>query len=402
MVQTTRTLNPLPFEALEPRRFEDLVRQLAYDFRIWHALEATGRAGSNDGFDARGWEVVRDQDAVEREDSEDDQETESPLQTSRKWLIQCKRERVIGPTKIAKYVNDIDPEEAKELYGIVFAAACDLSKKTRDTFREKCRDLGIAEIYMWGKGEIEDMLFQPKNDGLLFAYFGISLRIQQRSVKTAIRSRLSMKKKVNRLLGKGTSNYTIVPLRDPNENDYPYIPDGMTRYTCKWEVAIFEGHYVNAIKIHMRRLTAYLDMDGEHWEIANIYSDHINLWSNPWVTEEERETLEALNREIFQFKATLPQGPAGMFDMHGLINYEDIIEFDDEGDEFFEHPHIYINFDKNGPVLSEYVAELSVPPKMIEVDGKFQEAEQRRVLWNPQNEKQTMIFPDKFRKPRRT
>lgn len=44
---TTRTLNPLPFQDLEPHRFEDLVRQLAYDLRRWKSLEATGRGGSD-------------------------------------------------------------------------------------------------------------------------------------------------------------------------------------------------------------------------------------------------------------------------------------------------------------------------------------------------------------------
>jgi len=42
---TTKTLNPLPFQDLEPHRFEDLVRQLAYDFRRWKSLEAVGRGG---------------------------------------------------------------------------------------------------------------------------------------------------------------------------------------------------------------------------------------------------------------------------------------------------------------------------------------------------------------------
>jgi hypothetical protein len=37
---TTRTLNPLPFQDLKPHRFEDLVRQLAYDLRRWKALLA--------------------------------------------------------------------------------------------------------------------------------------------------------------------------------------------------------------------------------------------------------------------------------------------------------------------------------------------------------------------------
>ena len=52
----TKTLGPLHFDDLEPKRFKDLARQLVYDFRIWRRLEATGRAGSDDGFDARGYQ----------------------------------------------------------------------------------------------------------------------------------------------------------------------------------------------------------------------------------------------------------------------------------------------------------------------------------------------------------
>jgi hypothetical protein len=55
---TTRTLGPLHLEDLEPHRFEDLVRQLLYDFRDWRYLEPTGRTGSDEGFDVRGWETV--------------------------------------------------------------------------------------------------------------------------------------------------------------------------------------------------------------------------------------------------------------------------------------------------------------------------------------------------------
>ena len=55
---TTRTIGPLHLEDLEPHRFEDLIRQLIYDFRNWRRLEATGRAGSDAGFDARGAEIT--------------------------------------------------------------------------------------------------------------------------------------------------------------------------------------------------------------------------------------------------------------------------------------------------------------------------------------------------------
>ena len=37
----SKTINPLHFEDLEPHRFEDLVRQLIYDFKNWQSIEAT-------------------------------------------------------------------------------------------------------------------------------------------------------------------------------------------------------------------------------------------------------------------------------------------------------------------------------------------------------------------------
>jgi hypothetical protein len=62
----TRTMGALHFEDLEPHRFEDLIRQLAYDFRSWRQLEATGRAGGDDGFDVRGFETNPHAEVLER------------------------------------------------------------------------------------------------------------------------------------------------------------------------------------------------------------------------------------------------------------------------------------------------------------------------------------------------
>lgn len=39
--------------------------------------------------------------------------------------------------------------------------------------------MGVREPYLCGKAEIEDLLFQPKNDHLLFTYFRFSLAIRQ-------------------------------------------------------------------------------------------------------------------------------------------------------------------------------------------------------------------------------
>jgi hypothetical protein len=55
----TKTLGPIHFEDLEPHRFEDLVRQLVYDYKDWQSIEATGRADSDDGFDVRDPKAAR-------------------------------------------------------------------------------------------------------------------------------------------------------------------------------------------------------------------------------------------------------------------------------------------------------------------------------------------------------
>src|ERR1700676_2310160 len=97
---TTRTLNPLPFQDLEPHRFEDLVRQLAYDYRHWKSLESTGRGGSDDGQDIRATELVLvDEDAAAAEDetASDDVKPAPRVVGERLWVFQCKREKSIGP-----------------------------------------------------------------------------------------------------------------------------------------------------------------------------------------------------------------------------------------------------------------------------------------------------------------
>src|ERR1043166_959157 len=201
---TTRTIGPLHFEDLEPHRFEDLVRQLAYDFRQWRSLEATGRGGADGGFDARGWEMVQHEALAAVEQSLDSEEDETiPTDLDRLWLIQCKRERAIGPTKLRGYLKGLGSNGSEKIYGIVFAASCDFSKQARDAFRTLVRELGFSEGALWGKAEIEDMLFQPKNDHLLFAYLGVSLQARRRTLKTEVRARLAAKRKAARMLKRG-------------------------------------------------------------------------------------------------------------------------------------------------------------------------------------------------------
>src|ERR1051326_4968170 len=116
----TQTINPLHFEDLEPHRFEDLVRQIVYDFKEWSLLEPTGRLGSDDGYDARAFEILSSV-VTETQDMDDDEEVELSDRQERLWQIQCKREKSISPSKLTNYLDEMLPQRADTPYGVIFA-----------------------------------------------------------------------------------------------------------------------------------------------------------------------------------------------------------------------------------------------------------------------------------------
>lgn len=130
MSQISRTVNPIHFEDLEPHRFEDLVRQLMYDFKNWRQLEASGKCGGDNFFD----------DNI--------------------WLIQCKREKTINPSKIREYLEPL--LKKNQIYEVIFVAACNFSEKSREVFRNICRDNNLQGFHLLGKCELEDLLFLHK------------------------------------------------------------------------------------------------------------------------------------------------------------------------------------------------------------------------------------------------
>src|SRR5437773_3294783 len=98
-----RTFAPIHFEDLDPHRFEDLIRELIYDFRDWQSIEATGRSGGDAGFDIRAFEKVP---PLARTDDEDEPvEAQHPMDGPR-WMIQGKREKALSPSDVKKILAD--------------------------------------------------------------------------------------------------------------------------------------------------------------------------------------------------------------------------------------------------------------------------------------------------------
>jgi hypothetical protein len=123
-----------------------------YDYKDWQSIEATGRSGSDDGFDVRAFEKVG-VSAVAEDDGQEESDAVHPMDGNR-WMIQGKREKSLGPQRIKTILEDIDPSDPP--YGYILAAPTNFSKKSYDLFREELRKKGVMEFYLWGKAELED------------------------------------------------------------------------------------------------------------------------------------------------------------------------------------------------------------------------------------------------------
>jgi hypothetical protein len=387
-------MGQLHLEDLEPHRFEDLVRQLLYDFRPWRQLEATGRSGGDAGFDARGYEVVQgvpghefDDEAEEDDDVEADTKLE-PAEADRLWLIQCKRERSIGPTKARRYVRDLaSTAMATNPWGLLLAASCDLSKAARDAIRTEARALGFAEIHVWAKGELEDELYQPKNDHLLFAYAGFSLRMRTRSLRSDLRARLATKRKLKRALG-GARLLGSILVREASDGRYPYmsgVEADDPRDRRHWTLYSPESCRWDGLRITHRRCFAFVDADG-NWDVmAAVDLERTNGFTNPWSTEEDDIGLRSRAEDAWR---ALPEHQRAFFVEERVISYDSILDIDQDGDDWFHGVHVYVaDFDPvNGPLLPGAYFRLKL------VDRFREEVAVDRA-------KRVRTFPDDLRTP---
>lgn len=354
MPQPTRTLNPLHFEDLDPHRFEDLSRQLIYDFRQWKSLEAIGRTGSDEGMDIRAIESAQAADII----YEDEVEGTEPISVraietqDRLWIIQCKRERQIGPARIKRIVSANLSGLTEKPHGYMLIAACDVSKAARNRFREEVMKQGVEEFYVWGKAEVEDQLYLPKNDHLLFAYFGISLQVRRRSLKTETRAKLSLKKKLTNVLGEiDRRGYTRVLIRDPRDEHYPRI-DSVDEFikSPRWRYWEFYLHIPpDHLAFIYRRHYAYVNWETKEYDILSKYDDSIPLDHNIFGLEWGWWDPDNRKQRYHDYWINNISEPnrAEAIELR-IIPYDRIIALDEIGDFHHPGPHLLVEYGADG------------------------------------------------------
>jgi hypothetical protein len=334
------------------------VRQLAYDFRLWKKLEAIGRSGGDEGIDIRGIEAVAaDVTPADQESDEDEIVTEESVSVveERVWVIQCKREKSIGPKKAREIIDEFFSRSSEATHGYILAAACDFSKATRDAVRDQLVKHGVQEYHCWGKGELEDQLYQPKNDNLLFAYFGISLQIRRRSLRTTFRSHLALKKKLIKFIGslEGFSTHRCPLIRDPRSEQYPFVGEDVEAFmkSPAWRYYEFHGHEPpDHIAFVIRKRFAYVNWAKEEWDL--IRDVNIAIPHHPQVyglghCSRDHFELEHLARAYWLHKVPEENRAYGI--LVGAVPYERILLCDELGDKFNPAPHLLVEYTGEDP-----------------------------------------------------
>jgi hypothetical protein len=346
-VHAMRTFAPLQFEALEPHRFEDLVRDLMYDYRDWQTIEATGRSGSDDGYDIRAFE--KRLDSPENHDLDTDRDEPVTVEGNR-WMIQCKREKELGPTRIKAIIAD-GVQASEPPYGYILAAPANFSKKAYDAFRTALSERGVQEFHLFGRAELEDMLYMPKNDRILFAFFGVSLASKKRTRVTEIRTAVNNKNKLWSILGAGgdfgsfTEAHALI--RDVNDTHYPYKKErpGFDKLP-RWKEYIACEFRADGVRFHIREHFAYLNREKKEWDCTTVID---LLYRESEAHGDDHHSLFELRQRVSDFWEHLPRANQARFIVDGIVFYERFAFIDKIGDPQYKFPHLYVEYGPHGP-----------------------------------------------------
>lgn len=317
-MRPSRTINKLHFEDLSPARFEDLCLMIVYRMRRWYDINHFGRSGSDDGIDI---------DAIE----------ELENQTKRNWHIQCKRYQKLGKRDVKSVIDVISEKNPQKPDILLLIAACDASKDCIEYVKEYAQSKGIDNCMMWTASILEAKLYSEYHD-LLFAYFGVNLSLQRGSRVATIRRNISLKKKMR--------NDFIKKHRDPKE----ILSKPYKNFEC------------SEVIIHSIDDNMYPDVDMDSLEISGWFKvEPYDFYFNglkvilciKWVAFDENGSWDVIE---YQDKAHCEETYSVYKAWQiGCIPFENIIDYDINGDEFYLCPHIYCDFRNGGQPYEKIV-----------------------------------------------
>ena len=193
---------------------------------------------------------------------------------------------------------------------------------------------GVKSPELWTASTIETKLYSESHD-LLFAFFGVNLnavrnnRIEtiRRNIKIKQRMRDDFIKKVINPSETSKRPYTkfICPkavIHSVDDYTYPKVNERASGISGWFNVELYNFYY-NGLEVILS-IEEYITDTNGHWDIVH-HDDHIM-----------KEKYQSNNAFVV-----------------GRIPYENIVEYDLSGDDFYNSPHIYCDFKNNGTPYEE-------------------------------------------------
>jgi hypothetical protein len=255
-------------------------------------------------------------------------------------------------------------------------------------FRGEAVARGVVEGHLWTKAHLEDLLFLPENDDLLFAYFGISLGIRRRSQLQRIRECITLKRKLLRAFGEKSISGGLmqdVLIRDMADTDYPYeerVP-GYSEMRCPpWHIARVEYFHVRGPLVCRFGYDGWVKEDGS-WDILEESGQVAGTMGYAYRLEREeaegrlgederRQRLRVLHERV-------PEEERAHIRELWLVPFAHIVEVDPIGDWLYEGPHVYCRFDgTEGPYVDR---ALFLTARRWPAEDRSLEPEQRKPLF---------------------
>jgi hypothetical protein len=94
-----------------------------------------------------------------------------PAGQDRLWYVQMKRTPSIGPNQVRSIIEEATPQSENIPWGFLLIAPANFSRDSQDAVQEVSEERGIREVYLWGRGELEDLLYLESNRGILEKYW---------------------------------------------------------------------------------------------------------------------------------------------------------------------------------------------------------------------------------------
>ncbi len=332
MKNPTRTTNRIHFDDLNDRRFEDLCLQLVYRSNTWEDIYHDGRVGSDDGVDIRATELLQNG-------------------ARRNWFVQCRRYKKAASAELKKAVNDTLKKEKTPPDILLVIVACDVSLKARTSFEIFARNKGITTPKLWPSSILETKLYSDFPD-LLFAFFGISLAQEKRTKETLVKRNLTMKRKVAKVL-KGFKRGHNIIVRSIDDESYPDIDEIETGRISSWFKTEFDEIYHDGIDIILNVNYIIIEKEPSFWDAKWSKIDPQNLD----IPTRAIKSTSGSTEFVYDWKEKIDLKKVEILKTYfiGRIPYRNIIEIDEDGDEYGSYPHFYCNFAIDGMPYSQFI-----------------------------------------------